>query len=139
MLEKQFIWPIRVYYEDTDSGGVVYHSNYLNFMERARTEWLRSLGFGQEKLLRETGMAFAVTKMDIHFLAPARLDDALKVSVTLVKRGRASLHLAQEICREADAKLLVRATAKVAMLNKSFKPARMPGNFLVAITNYCEL
>jgi acyl-CoA thioester hydrolase len=129
-MEKSFIWPIRVYYEDTDAGGVVYHSTYLNFMERARTEWLRELGFGQEKLAAESGLVFAVTNMDIQFLAPARLDDTIKVSVTLVKRGRASLNLAHEIRREPDGQELVRATAKIAMLDNRFKPTRMPVEFL---------
>jgi acyl-CoA thioester hydrolase len=131
--EKKFVWPLRVYYEDTDAGGVVYHSNYLNFMERARTEWLRSLGFEQKKLAAETGLVFAVTRMNIQFLAPARLDDAIKVSVTLVKRGRASLNLGQEIYREADGLVLVRATAKIAMLNDRFKPTRMPDAFLAVL------
>ena len=131
--KNHFIWPIRVYYEDTDAGGIVYHSNYLNFMERARTEWLRSLGFEQKKLARETGLVFAVTRMDVQFLAPARLDDAIKVSVTLVKRGRASLNLAQEIRRNSDGRILIRATAKIAMLDEHFKPTRMPAAFLAVL------
>jgi acyl-CoA thioester hydrolase len=121
-----FIWPLTVYYEDTDAGGVVYHSKYLNFMERARTEWLRSMGFGQKQLADDSGLVFAVTAMDVKFLAPARLDDKLIVSVTLKKMGRASINLAQEIKREADGLVLVRATAKIAMLNGQFKPTRVP-------------
>ncbi|MBF0357376.1 MAG: tol-pal system-associated acyl-CoA thioesterase [Magnetococcales bacterium] len=129
-MDKNFIWPIQVYYEDTDAGGVVYHSKYLNFMERARTEWLRKMGFGQRKLATEKGLVFAVTAMDVKFLAPARLDDKIKVSVTLVKRGRASINLRQKIEREADDSVLVRASVKIAMLNDKFKPTRMPQEFL---------
>ena len=77
MTKDAFFWPIRVYYEETDAGGVVYHSRYLHFMERARTEWLRQWGFNQERLCRERGLLFAVMKMEIQFLAPARLDDTL--------------------------------------------------------------
>ncbi len=128
-----FTWPVRVYYEDTDSGGVVYHSTYLNFMERARTEWLRALGFGQEQLAAERGLVFAVTHMEVQFVAPARLDDLLKVSVTLVKRGQASLNLAQEIILEPTGRTLIRATAKIAMLDDRFKPTRMPDDFLAVL------
>jgi acyl-CoA thioester hydrolase len=130
---KVFIWPLTVYYEETDAGGVVYHSKYLNFMERARTEWLRTMGYGQKQLADESGLVFAVTAMDIKFLAPAHLDDKLKVSVTLVKMGRASLNLAQEIKREADGRVLVQATAKIAMLNGQFKPTRIPTAMLAVL------
>ncbi|MBF0453854.1 MAG: tol-pal system-associated acyl-CoA thioesterase [Magnetococcales bacterium] len=130
---RPFVWPVRVYYEDTDSGGVVYHSNYLNFMERARTEWLRALGFEQNRLAQESGLVFAITRMEVQFLAPARLDDTLQVSVTLVKQGQASLNLAQEIVRERDGRLLIQATARIAMLNRQFKPTRMPPAFLAAL------
>lgn len=81
-----FSLPVRVYYEDTDSGGVVYHSNYLNFMERARTEWLRALGFEQDELLRENGVLFAVSAVSITFHKPARFNELLAVTVTLARR-----------------------------------------------------
>ncbi|MBF0195636.1 MAG: tol-pal system-associated acyl-CoA thioesterase [Magnetococcales bacterium] len=128
-----FNWPVQVYYEDTDAGGVVYHSKYLNFMERARTEWLRANGFGQKQLSDDKGLVFAVTAMDVKFLAPAHLDDKLFVSVKLVKVGRASLNLEQEIIRESDNRVLIRATAKVAMLNDQFKPTRIPTSLLTVL------
>ncbi|MBF0383235.1 MAG: tol-pal system-associated acyl-CoA thioesterase [Magnetococcales bacterium] len=128
-----FSWPIQVYYEDTDAGGVVYHSKYLNFMERARTEWLRAMGYGQKHLADDSGLVFAVTAMDVKFLAPARLDDKLKVFVALVKTGRASLVLAQKIERESDGMLLISATAKIAMLNDKFKPTRIPTTMLAVL------
>ncbi len=92
-----FVWPVRVYYEDTDSGGVVYHANYLKFMERARTEWLRSLGFEQDALIRHEGVIFAVHHMTLAFLRPARFNDLLEVSVVLAERGAASLVFRQAV------------------------------------------
>ena len=79
---KEFLWPVRVYYEDTDSGGVVYYANYLKFMERARTEWLRALGFEQDQLIEEEGVIFAVRRAEVDFIAPGRFNDALQVSAT---------------------------------------------------------
>lgn len=98
-VDATFIWPVRVYYEDTDAGGVVYHTAYLRFMERARTEWLRSLGFGQEELRGQTGVVFVVRAIAIDYLRPARLDDALDVAVELARKGRASLVLNQAVSR----------------------------------------
>ena len=128
--KNAFIWPVRVYYEDTDAGGVVYHSNYLKYMERARTEWLRALGFGQERLRREAGLLFTVTRMDVRFRAPARLDEQLTVSVAVAGLGRASLVLEQTVTREETATVLIEATARIAMINESFKPTRLPAAFL---------
>ncbi|MBF0145243.1 MAG: tol-pal system-associated acyl-CoA thioesterase [Magnetococcales bacterium] len=125
-----FAWPIRVYYEDTDSGGVVYHSVYLNFMERARTEWLRSLGFDQSALARDRGLVFAVSRIQVHFLAPARMDDALLITLTLAKQGGASLHLHQQILHMPNRRPLVRAEVRIAMLNRAFKPVRFPPDLL---------
>ena len=87
MMDTLFLWPIRVYYEDTDAGGVVYHSNYLKFMERTRSEWLRQRGFEQESLYRKQGLLFAVANMEIQFLAPARLDDTLSSICPIAKTG----------------------------------------------------
>ncbi|MBF0128149.1 MAG: tol-pal system-associated acyl-CoA thioesterase [Magnetococcales bacterium] len=126
MTGKPFVWPVRVYYEETDAGGVVYHSNYLCFMERARTEWLRGLGFGQEQCRRERGLLFAVTKMEIHFLAPARLDDTLTVSVQLLGYKQASVTLQQSIQREQEQRQLIQATVRLVALNDRFKPTRLP-------------
>ena len=95
----EFRLRIRVYYEDTDAGGVVYYANYLKFCERGRTEWLRSLGFGQQQLIGEAGIAFVVRSIKAEFRAPARLDDELDV-VTVVERvGGASVHFSQRILR----------------------------------------
>ena len=126
MTKKAFFWPIRVYYEETDAGGVVYHSNYLHFMERARTEWLRQLGFSQEQCRREQNLLFAVTKMEIQFLAPARLDDTLTVSVLLHSYKQASLTLQQGIHRDSDHRQLIQATVHIVALNNQFKPTRLP-------------
>jgi acyl-CoA thioester hydrolase len=98
-----FRWPVRVYYEDTDSGGVVYHANYLRFMERARTEWMRRLGFEQDALLRDRGILFAVRSASLEYLQPARFNDLLEVSVSLNERRRASLVFEQAVNRDGDA------------------------------------
>lgn len=128
-----FSWPIRVYYEDTDAGGVVYHATYLRFMERARTEWLRALGFEQSRVRRELGLVFAVTHMDIRFLAPAQLDDTLAVSVQVVKQGLATWQMAQTITHNETGRTLVQATVKVVALNDRFKPTRIPAVFVTAL------
>jgi acyl-CoA thioester hydrolase len=98
----EFRWPVRVYYEDTDSGGVVYYANYLRFMERARTEWMRELGFEQDALIRDTGILFAVRSASLEYLLPARFNDRLEVSVRLRARRRASLVFEQVVSREGD-------------------------------------
>ncbi|MGB5569099.1 MAG: YbgC/FadM family acyl-CoA thioesterase, partial [Sedimenticolaceae bacterium] len=82
-----FEWPVRVYYEDTDAGGVVYYANYLKYLERARTEWLRYLGFGQDTLMRDAGILFAVRRVEIDYLLPARFDDALLVELEIEEIG----------------------------------------------------
>ena len=97
-----FTWQVRVYYEDTDSGGVVYYANYLRFMERARTEWMRALGFEQDRLIREDGILFAVRSANVEFLRPARFNDLLSVGLDVVHRGRASLTFSQTIAQCAD-------------------------------------
>jgi acyl-CoA thioester hydrolase len=114
-----------VYWEDTDAGGVVYHAQYLAFLERARTEWLRARGYGQELLRVEHGLVFAVRAMRIDFRAPARLDDALDVSVALRQRRGASLLIGQDI--RCGGRLLVDAEVKVAALDAaSFRPRGLP-------------
>lgn len=134
MTNIAFLWPIRVYYEDTDAGGVVYHSNYLKYMERARSEWLRQLGFDQEPLYRQQGLLFAVANMEIRFVAPARLDDTLTVSVQLQQQKRASLMLQQSIHRDRhhdqEKQALIKATVRIAVLNREFKPTRLPAELL---------
>jgi acyl-CoA thioester hydrolase len=123
--ESQFSWPTRVYWEDTDAGGVVYHAQYLAFLERARTEWLRARGKGQALLRDECDLVFAVRAMRIDFRQPARLDDALDVSVVLRRCRRASLVIAQAIHRGGE--LLLDAEVRVAALNASdFRPRAIP-------------
>jgi acyl-CoA thioester hydrolase len=110
-----FILPVRVYYEDTDAGGVVYHSNYLNFFERARTEMLRDLGFEQNELRAQLGIIFAVKNMQIDYLRPAKFDDLLAVSATISQTKKASLIFEQTIQR--DEVTLCIANCKIACLN----------------------
>lgn len=98
---KRFAFPVRVYFEDTDAGGVVYYANYLKYLERCRTEWLRSVGFDQSELLRDPGIAFVVRSVNIEYLKPARLDDELQVELEVEKIGRAQIHFRQCIRRVA--------------------------------------
>lgn len=122
---KPFSWPVRVYYEDTDAGGVVYYANYLKFFERARSEWLRALKAGQQNLLEEHRLMFVVTGVDIEYRAPARLDDALTVNVQIDKIGRASMQFAQEVRRGTS--LLVSGKVRVACVHcDSLRPAPIP-------------
>jgi acyl-CoA thioester hydrolase len=123
--EPVFSWPTRVYWEDTDAGGVVYHAQYLAFLERARTEWMRARGHGQDRLRTEHDLVFAVRAMRIDFRLPARLDDALQVTVALRECRRASLVMAQSIRR--DDALLLDAEVRIAALSAdSFKPRPIP-------------
>lgn len=122
---EAFRWAVRVYYEDTDSGGVVYYANYLKFMERARTEWLRSLGFEQDRLVHETGILFAVTDVELRFLSPARFNDALEVTARVVERRRASLRFAQSVLRGGE--ILCEGRVRIASLDAtSFRPRPIP-------------
>ena len=124
-----FTWPVRVYYEDTDAAGVVFYANYLKFMERARTEWLRALGFEQTTLFRDHGVVFVVRALTIEFLRPALFNDALEVAVELTGTRGSLLEVAQAIRRGAQT--LVTATVKVACVNtQSFKPVRIPKQIL---------
>ena len=123
--DPMFSIPTRVYWEDTDAGGVVYHAQYLAFLERARTEWLRARGKGQELLRREHDLVFAVRSMRIDFRKPARLDDALEVSVALRQCRRASLVIDQTI--RCDGVVLVDAGVRVAALSAvEFRPRAIP-------------
>ena len=121
-----YSFPVRVYFENTDAGGVVYHAEYLKFLERARTEWLRHLGFDHQALAREHRSMFVVTAAAIDFSKPARLDDTLAVSVRLESLGTVRCVFAQEIRR--DDEVLVRATITVACVaGGNFRPAEIPG------------
>jgi acyl-CoA thioester hydrolase len=126
-----FSWPVRVYWEDTDAGGVVYYANYFKFMERARSEWLRSLGFDQNRLRDELGLVFVVRQATIEYLKPARYDDMLTVTAKLKQAGRASLAMSQTIERNG---LLGRAEVSLACVHaQNFKPAGIPAQMLQAI------
>ena len=120
-----FSYALRVYYEDTDAGGVVYYANYLRFMERARTEWLRALGISQDELARTSGVLFAVRRAAVEFLKPARLDDALSVTVAVTRIGNASIEFAQEVvCAQT---VLCTGSIKVACLTSDgFTPTAVP-------------
>jgi acyl-CoA thioester hydrolase len=132
-----FQWDVRVYYEDTDSGGVVYYANYLRFMERARTEWMRSLGFEQDRLLAEHGILFAVRSASLDFLRPARFNDRLNVTVEMRHRGRASLTLEQSVLRHGDSTgPLCTGAVKIACIEAAtFRPQPIPDPILKEIVN----
>ncbi|MBU6441249.1 MAG: tol-pal system-associated acyl-CoA thioesterase [Betaproteobacteria bacterium] len=124
----RFVLPLRVYWEDTDAGGVVYYANYLKFCERARTEWLRALGIDQQRLADTERLMFVVSSAQVRYLSPARLDDALLVGVDFGARGAASLEFVQQIRRDdAERTLLAEARVLVACVQaQSFRPQRMP-------------
>ncbi len=125
MIAVPFSFPIRVYWEDTDAGGVVYHGSYVRFLERARTEWLRAQGIGQQALRAGEDVVLAIRDMTLDFRYPARLDDELQVSVAMTERRTASLRVAQEISR--GDRVLVTATVRVACLAAStFRPRPLP-------------
>ncbi len=120
-----FTWPVRVYYEDTDLGGVVYYANYLRFLERARTEWLRALGFEQTALAALHQVVFVVRSISLDYLKPARFDDELEITVGLREIGASRIALSQSVRRGADD--LVAAQVELACVNTAtFKPVRIP-------------
>lgn len=122
-----FTWPVRVYYEDTDAGGVVYHAQYLKFMERARTEWLRELGFDQTRLAEEQQLMFVAHEVNIKFAKPARLNDLLEVTASVESLKRVSLVFAQTISR--DDEIISRASVSIACVNvQTLKPAALPAS-----------
>jgi acyl-CoA thioester hydrolase len=122
---ETFRFPIRVYYEDTDAAGVVYYANYLKFMERARTEWLSSLGFELAAIEREHGIVFVVHRVEIDFRRPAQLSDRLDVTLALDELGRARMRVTQDIRRGGE--ILTRAGVALACLDPSaWRPARIP-------------
>lgn len=122
-----FVLPLRVYYEDTDAAGVVYYANYLRFCERARTEWLRSLGFGQQAMLADSGIAFVVRSVQADYLRPARLDDALHVHSRVDSLRRASIRFRQEVRRADEATPLFTAQILVACIDwQRQKPVSIP-------------
>jgi acyl-CoA thioester hydrolase len=122
---EPFLWPVRVYYEDTDAAGVVYYANYLKYMERARTEWLRGIGFEQTDLARQHGVIFVVRSAAIDYLAPARFDDELRVAVELSNVGAGQIDLVQRVSRGEA--LLVTAEIKLACVSRAtMRATRIP-------------
>jgi len=119
--------PVRIYYENTDAGGVVYYADYLKFMERARIEWLRSLGIELDALRRQEGLLLTVRHADIAYLRSARFNDLLTVTVDLHAKGRTSMDFVHEVYREAEATPCCRGRIKVACINeKTWRPSRLP-------------
>jgi acyl-CoA thioester hydrolase len=129
-----FNWKVRVYYEDTDTGGIVYYANYLKFFERARTEWLRALGISQQQLADEQAIMFVVKTATIDYRAPARLDDELTIGVTLEKSGPASLDFVQTAWRGEQA--LASARVLVACVKRdNLRPCKIPAAITSALAN----
>jgi acyl-CoA thioester hydrolase len=126
-----FRWPVRVYWEDTDAGGIVFYANYLKFFERARTEWLRSLGVQQSQLRDTWGGMFIVSDTHVRYLRPARLDDELLVTAELQSAGRASLIIAQQALFAAGGEALAEGTIRIGWVDAaSLKPGRIPPEIL---------
>jgi acyl-CoA thioester hydrolase len=128
-----FQFPVRVYWEDTDAGGVVFYANYLKFLERARTEWLRAAGLQQQALREASGAIFIVSEVALRYLAPARLDDLLRITVAPVEAGRASMLLRQQAWRDTPdtTALLCDATIRIGCVDAtSFRPRRFPAELL---------
>jgi acyl-CoA thioester hydrolase len=131
-----FTWPVRVYWEDTDAGGVVFYANYLKFFERSRTEWLRAKGIGQHDLRQATGGMFVVSEANVRYLKSARLDDELLVTTSLLEAGRASMTIAQQALLNAPGEclLLCEATIRAGWVNaQTLKPQRIAPQVLQAL------
>ena len=124
-----FDWPVRIYYEDTDAGGVVYHANYISYMERARTEYLRDLGIEQDTLSREHGIIFAVRSVEVQYLAPARFNDLLRISVSRPVGRGASVSFFQTV-RRGDQTLVTGKVRVVSLDATSLRPRRLPAFLL---------
>jgi acyl-CoA thioester hydrolase len=135
-MDSGFFWPVRVYYEDTDTGGVVFYANYLKFFERARTEWLRAAGIGQQALAESHRVMFVVKSTAVDYHAPAKLDDELKLSVVVERLGRASVHFVQEAWRgqHGQRQLLAGGRIKVGCVDVgTFRPRPIPDQVLESI------
>lgn len=137
--EATFVWPVRVYYEDTDAGGVVYYANYLKFMERARTEWLRALGIEQDILASREGILFVVHKADIEFRAAARFNDLLRVESRISKLGRVRITFEQRVVRDsAPEKLFCVGGIEIASVKaESFRPVPFPQTIISELSSEC--
>ena len=136
-LSAEFVWPVRVYWEDTDAGGIVFYANYLKFFERARAEWLRSRGISQAQLRETTGGIFVVSDTQVRYLNPARLDDELLVTAQALEIGRASLTIRQRAVRHTAGRplLLCEGSIRIGWVDAaSHRPARIPLTVLEALT-----
>jgi acyl-CoA thioester hydrolase len=134
MKSKKFIWPVRVYYEDTDAGGVVFYANYLKFFERARTEMLRAMGFEQDELTVNEGIIFVVRSVQIDYLSPARFNELLEVSAEVTLAKKASLVFEQLITRGDD--VLCNSLIRIACLDAlTMRPKAIPENLLELLKN----
>ena len=137
---SEFSWAVRVYWEDTDAGGVVYYANYLKFFERARTEWLRSLGFSQQRLAADPGILFPVVDLRIQYLRPARLDDELRIGCEARSQGATIIRFEQRIARfdaaeSTLAQTLAEAEVQVACVDaRTFRPKRLPAFLMTALS-----
>jgi len=135
--EPVFRLPVRIYYEDTDAGGIVFYANYLKFFERARTEWLRARGHSQERLRQQDRIGFIVTETAVRYLRPARLDDVLEVTVAVQRAGVASLQLAQEASRTSAAgerERVAESTIRIGCVELgTYRPVRIPNTILQSI------
>ncbi|WP_328988088.1 tol-pal system-associated acyl-CoA thioesterase [Thiorhodovibrio winogradskyi] len=132
---EPFIWPVRVYYEDTDAGGLVYHANYLRFFERARTEWLRAIGYEQDQLREQEDLLFVARRAEIRFQRPARFNDALLVSAAIAGHGGASIDFTQDIRRQGDGQLCCSATFNIASISAARqRPKRIPPSLLARLS-----
>jgi acyl-CoA thioester hydrolase len=130
---SSFSWPVRIYWEDTDAGGVVYYANYLKYLERARTEWLRSAGFSQQALAKDPGVIFPVVNVRIQYKRPARLDDELLISCEARARGVTAINFAQRIT--VGAHTLAEADVQVACVDAgTFRPTRLPSFLMDALS-----
>ena len=135
--ERVFSWPVRVYWEDTDAGGIVFYANYLKFFERSRTEWLRSLGIEQQRLRESTGGIFVVAETSVRYHRSARLDDELIVTAALVESGRASMIIKQQVLlkteqsTENSTALLCEGTIRIGWVDATtLQPKRIPASIL---------
>ena len=129
-----FGFPIRVYWEDTDAGGIVFYANYLKFFERARTEWLRSLGIEQNRLREQTGGIFIVSETKVRYLSPARLDDELLATAQLQETGRASMTIAQQALQPTTGRVLAEGIIRIGWVDAAtLRPARIPAVILEAL------
>lgn len=131
-----FSWPVRVYWEDTDAGGIVFYANYLKFFERARTEWLRARGMAQSQLKEHSGGMFVVSEAQLRYHHSARLDDELRVTSQPVEVGRASMLIQQQALLQTDSgpRLLCEATIRIGWVDATHRPARIPPSLLEALS-----